>query len=123
MVDRKASPKAKRQTVYAYFDGVAINAAVGGSALYPALEHECRRRCHYCCLDVGGSNSVTGITNSAGLTWTQRKAGSISGNGGGFGMASGGYAIWYAAAPDALTDDLITVSTASGPTLTGEGLR
>ena len=119
----ESEPESEAPTVYAYFDGIAINAAVGGSALYLRLSTNAAEDVIIVALTWEGSNSVTGITDSAGLTWTQRKAGRISGNGGGFGMASGGYAIWYATAPGALTDDLITVSMASGPTLTGRAWR
>ena len=118
----ESEPESEVPTVFAFFDGVAINAAVGGSALYLRLSTNAADDVIIVALTWEGSNSVTGITDSAGLTWTQRKAGSISGNAGGFGMASGGYTIWYAVAPDALTDDLITVSMASGPTLTGKGV-
>jgi hypothetical protein len=120
--ESESEPESEPPVVYAYFDGIAINAAAGGSTVTLRLSTSATEDVIIVALTWEGSNSVTGITDSAGLTWAQRTAGGISGNGSGLGLASGGYAVWYAVAPDTLTDDVITVAMARGPTLTAKGV-
>lgn len=97
---------------HAFFDGTVSRFSEGGTSITCPLTTSAGMDVIIAAAAWEGTNSVTGVTDTAGLTWHQRSTKALSG---------GGMAVWYAIAADPLDGDAITIQFANGLSGSGHG--